>query len=130
MKSEDLVLPYWVMCSDEDQTVVQDLTIGYDEKLNLIVLIERSDYEDQQYNCSTWAVIDKNDAADLARRLNVSMKELPEAMGRDMSAGSNAVNATLSQVRNCFRSIIDCLTTYRCKYRIYRLPDIDGHACG
>lgn len=130
MKSGDLVVPCWVMCSDEDQTVVQDVTIGYDETFNLIVLIERSDYEDPQNNCATWAVVDKNDAANLARRINVPMKELPEAMGREMNSYSRIVNASLSQARSCFRSILDFLASYRCKYRIIRQPDIDGFTCG
>lgn len=129
MKQEDLVVPYWVMCSDEDQMVVQDVTIGYDETFNLIILIERSDYEDHDNDCATWAVIDKNDAAELSRRLNVPMRELPKAMGQSMSNYSDIVNATLSQTKNCFHSILDCLTSYKCRYRIVRQPSADGFSC-
>lgn len=121
MNHNKLVCCTYAFTSDEDQTIVEDLIIGYDEDtFNLIVLLEHSDYINPENNHSTWAEINKNDAYKLSRRLKTPMTELPSFMADCIEEWewSEIINPTLSDVRGCFGDVLDSLIFEKCKYKI------------
>jgi len=106
------------MHSDDDIPVVEDLTVGYDEMHNLIVLIEHTDYDEPWRNSATYAVLNKNETFHLARRLKISMTDLPDHIGDLMADYDSIVNADLSDVRCCFKDITEFLLDEGCHFRI------------
>lgn len=57
------------MSSDEDQLVVEDLYVGFDAYMRLVVTIEHVDYEKTEYSCSVSAIVNKEDAFKLLKKL-------------------------------------------------------------
>lgn len=108
------------MNSDDDCPIVEDLFVGYDKAFNLIIMVAHTDYCEPQYNCTTCAIINKDEAAKLAKRLQISMKQLPGFIRDSMDEYRDIVNATFSQVRDCFKEIIECLIDEKCRFRIER----------
>ncbi len=98
---------YHIMNSDEDQLVVEDLDVGFDESMSLVVTIIHTDYEEPEYTCSVSAVVKKEDAFELSKKLKVSMIHLPDAISKSIEEYTEIVNADFQQVQACFKEIID-----------------------
>ncbi len=120
---------YHIMSSDEDQPVVEDLYVGFDEEMRLVVTIEHVDYEESEYSCSVSAVVNKEDAFNLSKRLNVSMKQLPDAISKSMEEYTEIVNADFHQVQACFKEITNRFMDKKCPYRIVRKYGKEGYIC-
>ena len=75
---------YHIMSSDEDQLVVEDLYVGFDAYMRLIVTIEHVDYEEPEYSCSVSAVVNKEDAFQLSKKLKVSMAHLLDVISESV----------------------------------------------
>ena len=118
MNYNNLHTTCYIMHSDDDQTIVEDLTVGYDKVHNMIVLIEHTDYEMPWLNNVTYAVVNKHETFRLARRLKISMADVPGHIGDLMSDYDSIVNAGLSDVRCCFKDITEFLLDEGCHFRI------------
>lgn len=110
-----------IMCSDDDQPVVNELSVGFDFRSNLLVVDEQTDYDDERHNNVTVAVVDRVDAQQLARRLDVPIEDLPRFIAESMSEWSKIVNATWRQVQDCFDEITECFLDEGCQFRIERI---------
>lgn len=127
---DDLFLVCGVFSSDDDLEVVEDICVGYDEQFNLVVLLEHADYEEPGRNCRTCAVVAKDGAFGLARRLGVGMADLPRRLGEWGCEGyEELVNPTLGETRGCFRHLLDFLAQSGCRYRLARTYGEDGYFC-
>lgn len=129
IKSDSLCYSVWVMGSDDDQPIVQEIHAGFDSRENLIITLDNIDYEDPRYDCSTWVVVDKDEARALAARLKVKYRRLPLFIAESMEEWDEIVNATFSQVKACFKEITECLLDDGCRFRIERTYGPKGWLC-
>ena len=60
---------YHIMGSDEDQLVVEDLYVGFGTYMRFVVTIEHVDNEKPEYSCSVSAIVNKEDAFKLSKKL-------------------------------------------------------------
>lgn len=120
---------YHIMSSDDDQPIVQDLCVGFNSRGELIVSIVNECYEDERYICSTWAVVSRDEARKLARRLKVAYPKLHIFIGDCMAEWSEIINPTFSQVQDCFKEITECLLDDGCRFRIMRTYGPHGFMC-
>ncbi|MFS2411204.1 hypothetical protein AAH145_09750 [Bacteroides thetaiotaomicron] len=120
---------YHIMSSDEDQPVVEDLYVGFDTYMHLVVTIEHIDYEKPEYSCSVSAIVNKEDAFNLSKKLKVPMMHLLDVISESMEEYTEIVNADFGQVQECFKEITDCFASEKCPYRIVRKYGKHGFIC-
>ena len=116
----DLLNCHLVMDSDNDQPIVESLCVGFDARMRLVAVIEHTDYDEPAYSCSVSAVINKDDAYELSRWLNVPMTHLPGAIGEAVKAQTEVVNPSTREVQECFKAIVNLFVDGKCPYRIIR----------
>ena len=126
---KNLISEQLIMCSDEDQPIVQDLIVGFDTKFNLVISIIHTDYGDRRKNCSTSVVLLHSESMRLARCLKVHHYQLPQHIAECMSEWSEVANPSLKDVQDCFGEIIECILNEGCKFRIRRYFDRRGKVC-
>lgn len=130
MKHDDLFLLQYIFSSDDDFNPVEDIYVGYDESFNLILLLEHTDHDFPLFNCHTYALIKKEDAFSLARKLSIPMTELPTVISNAPDDSYyEIINPTLNEVRDCFKDIIDCFTDEKCRFQIVRKYGKYGYHC-
>lgn len=117
------------MSSDEDQPVVEDLYVGFDTYMHLVVTIEHVDYEKPEYSCSISAIVNKEDAFNLSKKLKVPMIHLLDVISESMEEYTKTVNTDFGQVQECFKEITDCFIGEKCLYRIVRKYGKHGFIC-
>lgn len=120
---------YHIMSSDEDQPVVEDLYVGFDTYMHLVVTIEHVDYEKPEYSCSISAIVNKEDAFNLSKKLKVPMIHLLDVISESMEEYTKTVNTDFGQVQECFKEITDCFIGEKCLYRIVRKYGKHGFIC-
>ncbi|MCM1520518.1 MAG: hypothetical protein NC098_07000 [Lachnoclostridium sp.] len=130
MHHNDLILCTYIFSSDDDGCPVQDIYSGYDEKFNLIILLEHTDYDLSEYNCHTYAIITKHQAYRLARRLQASMIQLPTLVSDCVDDSYYEItNPSIRDTRECFTDILASLAEEKCPFRIIRHPSVAGYTC-
>lgn len=129
MSTEDLFLTCYVFNSDEDYDVVEDISVGYDEAFNLIVLLEHTDYGEPANDCCTYAVVTKDEGFRLSQRLHIGMADLPHRFGTWAEGYADLVNPTLGETRHCFSDLLANLTAAGCKFRLVRTRGASGYTC-
>lgn len=125
--SDDLARCICVFNSHEDFSVFEAVYAGYDENLNLIIICEHTDYDAPDYDCALYAVLNKHEALRLARRLKVTLLDLPLQIAESMSEWDEIVCPLPSDVRNCFKEITECLVDEGCHFRIKSKPARNGY---
>ena len=108
------------MSSDEDQPIVMDIYAGFTPRGELAIAVDRHDYDEPEYNCSTAAIVCIDDAKVMARRNKVEYHHLPHFIAGCMEDWREIVNADLRQVTRCFKEITECLIDEGCRFRIER----------
>ena len=63
--------------SHDDFPIWSSVVVGFDDDKSLVVLLEHDDYDEPDYAYKVYATVDKRDAMGMARRLNVSLTDLP-----------------------------------------------------
>lgn len=127
---KDLIYCSYVFNSHEDFSVVEDLYAGFDHDFNLIILCEYTDYDNPRYNCATCALLTAREAMRLAKRLKVTLTNLPVEIANAMSEWDEIVCPLPSHVRDCFKEITECLLDEGCHFRIIRKSSSNGYiAC-
>ena len=127
--SQELWKSCHIMSSDEDQPIVEDLYVGFDTDMRLVVELKHTDYEESGYNCSVSAVVEKDDAFGLSRKWNVPMTRLPEVIVSSVAEYTETVNAGFREVQACFKAVTEYLITEQCPYRIVRQYGRQGYIC-
>lgn len=117
------------MSSDDDQPIVMDLYVGFNFRNQIVVCVDLHDYDEPEYNCSTAAVVDIDDARVMARNNKVDYRRLPVFIGECMEGWSEITNATFTQVEDCFKEITECLLDEGCRFKIVRTYGKGGHTC-
>lgn len=107
-----------LLCSDEDQPVVEDLTICVNTVGQLIVKLERTDYTGEYNGSETLMIVDPDDTLTLAASHGVSPAGLPDYIADCMEGWTEIVNPTFDNVRECFQEIGNCLLDEGYHYRI------------
>lgn len=129
MTHDSLFLCHHVFCSDDDADTVEDIFVGYDETLNLVVLLEHTDYTEPQYNCCAYAVVSKDEAFTLAKLHSVTMAQLPRAISENVEDYRGAINPTLGLTRCCFRDLLGRLADSGCHMKMKRTFADDEYTC-
>ncbi|MDE5912564.1 MAG: hypothetical protein K2G94_05805 [Muribaculaceae bacterium] len=119
----------YIINSDDDQPVVQDLAAGFDMNDNLVIAIDNIDYEDRHNNCSTAIIVSRHDAQRIARRHRIKYHCLPQFIGECMAEWKEIINPTFNHVQTCFKEISECLLDEGCRMRIRRTYGRNGFIC-
>lgn len=127
--TDENVITYYVVGSDDDLPIVQEVYVGLNMKGELIVSIENTDYEEPEYGCSTWAVVSDGDSRRLSRRLEVPLQTLPRFIGECMAEWREIINPTFRDVQDCFKEITERLLDEGCRFRIRRTCGPRGFIC-
>lgn len=126
---DELYFTNYIMSSDDDAPIVQELAVGIDENMNLIIAIDNIDYDEPEYNCSTYALVTTENALRLARRFKVALSELPAFIADCMDGWNEIVNPNFKQVQECFKIMTDCLIDDGCRFTIRRTFGPGGFCC-
>lgn len=125
--SDDLIRCICVFNSHEDFSVHEAIYVGYDDNLNLIIMCEYTDSDEPDYDCATYAILNKHEATRLAKRLKVTLLNLPLEIADSMSEWDEIVCPLPSDVRSCFKEITECLIDEGCHFRIKRKSARNGY---
>ncbi len=126
-KHQDLICCSYIFNSYDYFSVVEDLYAGFDNDFNLIILCEHTDYDAPDYNCAICAIVKKEEAYRLAKRLKVSLCELPMEISNSMSEWNEIACPMPRDVRDCFKEITECLLEEGCRFKIERTYGKEGY---
>lgn len=116
-----------VFCSHDDFSALEELWAGFDNRFNLIIMCEHTDYDDPAYNCATYAILSKAEAFRLAKRLKVGLKELPREICEAMDDWNDIACPFPSDVKDCFKEVTEALLDEGCHFRILRKSGKNGY---
>ncbi len=125
--SDDLIRGICVFNSHEDFSVYEAIYVGYDDSLNLVIMCEHTNCDEPDFDCATYAILSKQEAARLAKRLKVTLLNLPLEIAKSMSEWDEMVCPLPSDVRSCFKEITECLIDEGCHFRMHRKPANNGY---
>ncbi len=117
------------MGSDDDQPMIMEIYAGFNNRDELTVAINFIDYDDPRYNCSTAAIVNTEDAYDMAMRHKIDFWKIPLFIAECMEDWDKIVNSNFSQARDCFKEITECLLDEGCRLRIERTYGPNGYSC-
>lgn len=117
------------MSSDEDQPIVMDMYVGFNISDRLVICVDLHDYDEPEYNCSTAVVVNPEDSHSMAHHHRVKHSALPGVIADCMGEWGEIINPTFTQVRDCFKEIIECLLDEGCRFRIERTYGKGGYIC-
>lgn len=118
-----------VLVSDEEQPVVIELCVGFNVSGALVISADLYDYDEPEYECSTAAIVNVDDAFAMARRHKVRYSDLPRFISDCMEEWDSVINPTLRDVRDCFKEITESLLDEGCRFRIKRTYGKYGYMC-
>lgn len=110
----------FIMGTDDDQPIVMQIYAGFDSRDCLTVSIDLTDYDEPEYNCSTAAVVNTDDALKMARRHRIDYGELPSFIALCMAPWRRIANAGFHHARSCFKEITEALLDEGCRFTIRR----------
>ena len=119
-----------IISSDEDQLIVEDLYVGFNTDMDLLIVLDHTDYEDKANGCSVTAIVSKENAYLLSQRHKVSMSLLPEFLSSSQEEYSSLVNPDCNQVQECFQAITHWLIHQLCPYQLVRQYGKSSNICG
>lgn len=128
--SDSLYLPCCqIMNSDDDQPIIMEIIAGFNLSGQLVICVDLYDYEEPEYNCSTAVVVNLEDSRKMARHHRVKHNQLPKFISERMEEWGDIINPTFTQVRDCFKEIIECLLDEGCRFKITRTYGKGGNMC-
>ncbi|MDE6793837.1 MAG: hypothetical protein K2J63_00850 [Muribaculaceae bacterium] len=127
--SKNNVVDSTVMWSDEEIPVFNEIHIGINRVLQLIISIERTDTDNPQYNCCTFAKLSADETLRLARRLKVPTLKLPSYISCHIDAWDDIEKPSLSNTRECFKEITERLLDEGCHFQIKRISGANDYIC-
>lgn len=122
LRYDDLHTACYIFNSDDAQPVVKDLSVGFDSGHNLVVLLEHTDYANHCCDCADYAIVTRDEASELARRLSIAMVDIPDHLSRLVTDYHNIVNPTPDEVADSFRAITDHLLAHGLHPRFHHIP--------
>ena len=118
-----------IMSSDEDQPIIMDIYAGLTMRDELVISVDLSDYNEPLHNASTAAVVNIEDARQMAKRHKIKYERLPRFISDCMEEWREIINPDFRQVKDCFKEITECLLDERCRFKIKRTYGKGGHIC-
>lgn len=115
----ELLCVSWLMGSDDEVDIVEELYVGLNSSGNLIVALEHYDYDDEGIDNCVYMEVARDETYKLARKLKVPLVKLPDEITDCMSDWCD-VRADFAAVRRCFQEIYECLLDEGCHIRIKR----------
>ncbi len=112
-----LTLEELILETDGDMPIVASVITGFDDNGCLVIKYECVDYEHHSKTQSRCAVIEKQDAYTLAKKLKVSLTELPAYISSEYSIPASC-QAVPSKAFDLFKEILDFIISYRINYKI------------
>lgn len=105
--------------TDPDLQRVATIDIGFNDNGCLTVIYEVKDYDNTEDSYLKYAVIEKEDAYYLSKRLKVRLTQLPDYFEKEFG-DSNPGEASLSEARMLFK---DILNYFKYNHTHYQLKD-------
>ena len=118
-----------IISSDEDQPIIMDIYAGLTMLDELVISVDLSDYNEPLHNASTAAVVNIEDARQMAKRHKIKYERLPRFISDCMEEWREIINPDFRQVKDCFKEITECLLDERCRFKIKRTYGKGGHIC-
>lgn len=118
MTPDELLRLECIFSSHEDFSVMESLYAGFDRDLNLLVLCRHEDDDHPENNRTTCAVVDKDEAYALSKKLGVAMRDLPETLADIMKDYRRIPCPMPSDVRRCFKDLTEVLLDEGCKMKV------------
>ncbi len=118
-----------IMCTDEDQPIVEEIYVGFDSNSNLVFELIHTDYEDSDRCSAGLIIVPHGYACKLSRQLKTPLENLPDKIHYYLEEWGEIINASFDDARNCFGEIVDCLVYHGCRYRIVRRYPRRGRCC-
>lgn len=112
-----LTLEELLIETDEDLPIVATVIIGFDDNGGLVLEHEIMDYEVPEESCTKYAVVEKQEACALAKKVKVSLIQLPAYVLKKYGVLPFG-QAVPSEARTLFKAILDFFVSYGVKYQL------------
>lgn len=112
-----LTLEELLIETDQDLPIVATVTIGFDDNGYLILEHEIMDYEVPSESRTKYAVIEKQEAYALAKKVNVPMTQLPAYVLKKYGV-QPFCQVVPSEARVLFKEILDFFVFHGVKYQL------------
>lgn len=119
-----LALKELLIETDSDLSVVATVSIGFDDSGNLTLMYDRTVYDHPSESSITYAVVDKQQAYDLSRRLKVPLTHLPAYFSKKFAVEPFGY-AGPSEARALFKDILVFFSYRGARYRLKTIPHPD-----
>ena len=127
--SKNNVVDTTVMWSDDEIPIFNEIHVGINRDLQLIVSIEHTDTDEPRCNCCTFAELSTDETLRLARRLKVRTLKLPSLISCHMDDWDDIERPSLAQTRECFKEITERLLDEGCHFQIKRINGANDYIC-
>lgn len=112
-----LALEELLIETDEDLPIVATVIIGFDDKGCLVLEYKFVNYDVPLESRTKYAVIEKQEAYTLAKRVNVSLTQLPACIGKKYSV-QPFCQAVPSEAPALFKEILDFFVFHGVRYQL------------
>ena len=110
-----LLLEELIIDSDGDMQFGSGIVAGFDDEKNFAVVLDFTDYE-TGYNRNTWAIVEKEEALEMADYLKVRLTSLPKEILERFGDWSDI--AVPSEVVAVFKDILDFIISCGVRYQL------------
>ena len=110
-----LLLEELIIDSDGDMQFGSGIVAGFDDEKNFAVVLDYTDYE-TGYNRNTWAIVEKEEALEMADYLKVRLTSLPKEILERFGDWSDI--AVPSEVVAVFKDILDFIISCGVRYQL------------
>ena len=112
-----LALEELLVETDEDLPIVATVIIGFDDNGCLVLEHKIMDYDVPEESRTKYAVVEKQEAYVLAKKVKVSLMQLPAYVFKKYAV-QPFCQAVPSEARTLFKAILDFFAFYGVKYRL------------
>ena len=110
-----LLLEELIIDSDGDMQIGSGIVAGFDDEKNFAVVLDYTNYE-TGYNRNTWAIVEKEEALEMADYLKVRLTSLPKEILERFGDWSDI--AVPSEVEAVFKDILDFIISCGVRYQL------------
>ena len=118
MKDESLLFERHIASSDDDLEIGADITVGFNDDKNFVIILAPWDYAGVGANRWCQAIVEKEEALVLASKLRVNLTELPDTFQSKFNNSHLSDMMVTWEVEAIFKEILDFLLKYNIKYKL------------
>ena len=112
-----LALEELLIETDPDLPIVVAIVIGFDDNANLIIEYEKTDYDISENSYKRQVTVNKEEAYNLAKKLNSSLTELPKVIAEEFAI-KPFCETVPSQASALFKQIMKYFDNNRTAYKL------------